>query len=73
MKPDASNHNPGHEYLRSLIARAGLSQAQAAQLIGIDERGMRYRLTDPASGKRHKLASYSEQYALESLADKGAE
>ena len=63
MKPDAANHNPSPEYLRSLLARAGLTQRGAARLLDIRERQMRRYLAGDAE------APYCVQYALEGLAD----
>ncbi|WP_234909669.1 hypothetical protein [Xanthomonas citri] len=56
MKPDASHHDPRPEYLRSRIQRAGLSQRQAADRIGISERLLRYYLVaenTQATAQRH--------------------
>ena len=63
MKPDASLHNPSLEYLRELLARAGLSQRGAARLLDVHERQMRRYLAGDAE------APYCVQYALEGLAD----
>jgi transcriptional regulator with XRE-family HTH domain len=63
MKPDARQHHPTPDYLRSLVERAGLSQREAARRIGIGPRSMRHYLT----GQR--VAPYSVQFALERLAD----
>lgn len=68
MTPDASKHNPSPEYLRALLAKAGLSQSEAARLIGIDPRTMRSYLSDAATVSRSSRAPYSVQFALESLA-----
>jgi len=67
MRPDASRHDPSPDYLRALIARAGLSQRAAARRIGISERMMRYYLAD-AGTPAHRPAPYTVQYALERLA-----
>lgn len=67
MKPDASKHDPRPEYLRALLERAGLSQRQAAQRIGISDRVMRYYVSDVQS-ETYRPAPYAVQYALESLA-----
>lgn len=67
MKPDARTHDPRPEYLRELIARAGISQREAARRLGISERVMRYYLADPAS-PAYRAAPYPIQYALEQLA-----
>ena len=63
MKPDATLHNPAPEYLRELLARAGLTQRGAARLLDIRERQMRRYLAGDAE------APYCVQYALEGLAD----
>lgn len=67
MKPDASRHDPRPEYLRALIADAGLSQRAAAHLLGIDQRTMRYYLAAEDSVRRAS-APYCVQYALEQIA-----
>lgn len=65
MKPSAAKHNPDPAYLRSVLDRAGLSQREAARLIGVSDRMMRYYLSlDPEAWKP---APYVVQYALESL------
>lgn len=61
MKPNAKNHNPSPDYLRELIATAGLSQREAARLIGVNERTMRAWLSG------HSTCPYSAQYCLEAL------
>lgn len=68
MKPDATNHDPAPDYLRSLIEAAGLSQREAAKRIGISERQMRYYLAEPGATARSAEAPYPVQYALEALA-----
>jgi len=66
MKPDARKHNPDPEYIRSLIRKAGLTQEQAGERIGVAARSMRYYLSlDPES---YRPAPYSVQYTLEQLA-----
>lgn len=67
MKPDSSNHNPAPRYLRGLLEQAGLTQRQAAQLLGISDRVMRYYLSDEASDS-YRAAPYPVQFALECLA-----
>lgn len=72
MRPDASLHDPAPDYLRSLIARSGLSQRGAARAIGVSERAIRQYL----AGRRRLadgrvlpvLAPYPVQFALEALA-----
>jgi len=67
MKPDSSAHNPAPRYLRGLLEQAGLTQRQAAQLLGISDRVMRYYLSDEASDS-YRAAPYPVQFALECLA-----
>lgn len=64
MTPNAANHNPAPEYLRGLVASAGLSQREAARRIGVSERMMRYYLAD---GEANREAPYVVQFALECL------
>ena len=68
MRPDSSRHNPDPRYLRGLLGQAGLTQRQAAQLLGISDRVMRYYLSDEAS-ETFRPAPYPVQFALECLAD----
>jgi transcriptional regulator with XRE-family HTH domain len=60
--PDASRHNDSPAYLRQLIESTRLSQAEVAQVIGVDARTLR----------RHLLGetriSYPVQFAVECLA-----
>lgn len=67
-KPDASHHNPDPRYLRGLLDAAGITQRQAAQLLGISDRVMRYYVSDEAS-ESYRAAPYTVQFALECLAD----
>lgn len=67
-RPDAALHNPDPAYLRQLLAQAGCSQLQAAAVIGISPRLMRYYLTDRAGD--HREAPYAVQFALECLIKK---
>lgn len=67
MRPDTRHHNPDPIYLRGLIERAGVSQRQAAALLGVSDRMMRYYLADEGS-EQHRTAPYLVQYALEGLA-----
>lgn len=67
MKPDVSSHNPDPRYLRGLLNKAGLSQRQAAQVLGISERMMRYYLAEESDPNR-RAAPYLVQFALEALA-----
>lgn len=65
MKPDAAKRNPDPDYLRGLIARTGLTQAQVADAIGLSPRQMRmYLSTNPAA---RQDAPYAVQFALEAL------
>lgn len=66
MIPDATKHDPSPEYLRALLARAGLSQREAARRIGVSERVMRYYLA-PTDSPGYRPAPYTVQYALEQL------
>ncbi|HBN54739.1 MAG TPA: hypothetical protein DD456_12155 [Stenotrophomonas sp.] len=72
MTPDASKHDPRPEYIRALLQQAGVSQRQAATLLGISERMMRYYLAGERPGPSGQavpcLAPYTVQYALEALA-----
>lgn len=68
MTPNAENYKRDPQYLREMIKRAGISQRQAARLIGIDERLMRAYLADP-SLKSAREAPYAVQFCLETLAD----
>nr|WP_104910495.1 hypothetical protein [Pseudomonas sp. LG1D9] len=66
MKPDSSNHNPSPTYLRDLLEQADVSQRQAANLLGVSDRMMRYYLADEGS-KQHRKAPYLVQFAIECL------
>ncbi len=68
MKPDPTTYNPSPEYLRALLASAGVSQSEAARLLRIDPRTMRSYLSDAAAVARSSRAPYAVQFALESLA-----
>lgn len=67
MKPDATEHDPRPEYLRWLIDKAGLSQREAALIIGIDERALRRYLAS-RDARYWQDAPYPVQYAIEQLA-----
>lgn len=67
MTPDVIYHNPDPQYLRKLLARAGLTQNQAADRLGIGHRTMRSYLST-ATDKSHQAAPYCVQFALEALA-----
>lgn len=65
-KPDATLHTANAEYMRSLVKACGMTQAQAAEAIGINERTMRnYLSQDPDT---FRPAPYTTQYTLEQLA-----
>lgn len=64
-RPDARRHRPEPDYLRELLARAGISQRAAARALDLDERSIRYY----ASGE--KEMPYTVQYCLEVLAAGG--
>lgn len=65
-KPDATLHKPDAAYMRGLVKASGLTQAEAAEAIGINQRTMRnYLSQDPDT---FRPAPYSVQYTLEQLA-----
>lgn len=65
-KPDATLHKSDAAYMRSLVKACGLTQAEAAEAIGISARAMRnYLSQDPDT---FRPAPYSVQYTLEQLA-----
>jgi hypothetical protein len=68
MKPDARLHNPDPLYLRQLLERAGLKQAEAASLLGVSPRTMRSYLSTAADPKSRQVVPYCVQYGLEALA-----
>jgi transcriptional regulator with XRE-family HTH domain len=59
-----------HQHLRSLIARLGMTQAEAARAIGISHRQMQSYLADPAEAKTAIRAPPYVVLALERLAEK---
>jgi hypothetical protein len=65
--PNAANHTPDPTYLRSLLDRAGVTQSQAAELLGVSPRMMRYYLAEEGS-TQHRAAPYLVQFGLECLA-----
>ncbi|MNC03809.1 hypothetical protein D3C76_1365350 [compost metagenome] len=69
MKPDASIYNPDPRYLRGLLETAGITQRQAAKLLGISDRVIRYYLSDESSDS-YRPAPYPVQYCLECLASR---
>lgn len=67
-KPDARRFaNPDPTRLRGLIEAAGLTQEQAAALVGVSARTMRRYLADPASTPLAQEAPYAVQFAVEHL------
>ena len=64
MKPDIKKLNNSPEYLRELVSKIGVSQNEAARMIGVSERSIRYYLA--ANGKQR--APYVVQFAPECLA-----
>lgn len=66
-KPDATRHKPSPVYLRELLAKAGISQRKAAELLGMSAAGLQNYIRDPADPK-YRPAPYVVQYALEALA-----
>lgn len=66
MTPDAFLYNPDPHYLRSLLKRGRLTQARAAQLLGIDLRIFCNYIC--ITGKIYQPAPYTVQFALECLA-----
>lgn len=67
-KPDASTHNPSPHYLRGVLDQAGISQREAATMLGLSDRVIRYYLSDTTSPS-HRPAPYVVQFAIECLAD----
>jgi transcriptional regulator with XRE-family HTH domain len=67
MKIDASNLKD-HEYLRELIKRTGLTQAEVAKRIGVDLRTIQRWVAEPSlpTSRKH---TYPVQYIIECLAD----
>jgi transcriptional regulator with XRE-family HTH domain len=59
-------HNPDPEYLKKVIARAGISQREAARRIGVSERVMRQYLAFRDSSTALE-APYPVQFTLENL------
>jgi predicted transcriptional regulator len=66
MKPHVSHHNPDPDYLRELLARANVTQQEAAAAIGVSPRAMRSYLSQTKASR--KEAPYVVQFALEALA-----
>jgi len=67
-QPDIANHNPAPSYLRSLIARIGLSQRAIARRLGIDETLLRRYITRPENAS-YRRCPYLVQFALEVWSD----
>ena len=67
MRPDVAKHNPDPEYIRSLLKRAGLTQQQAADRLGISRLSvLLYVSRNPA---KWTPVPYPVQFALEVLAE----
>lgn len=67
MKPDATAYNPDPDYLRSLIAKTGLTQNEIADRVGVSHRTMRRYITF-ANSENYQKAPYAVQFAIECLA-----
>lgn len=65
VKPDATKHKPDPAYVRKLLNRAGLSQREAARVIGVTDRAMRFWCSDDPKAPS---IPYTAQFALECLA-----
>ncbi|RDI99553.1 hypothetical protein DVT68_01485 [Dyella solisilvae] len=63
--PDTRKHQPDPVYLRPIFDRTGLTQAQAANAIGVTSCTIR---SDRASGDPSRPAPHLVKYALEQLA-----
>lgn len=63
LKVDPALHNPAPDYLKALLAKAGISIRLSARLLAVNPRSMRNYLSgrDPIP--------YSVQFALEYLAE----
>lgn len=71
MTPNADNHDPRPETVRTLVERIGKSQFWIATTIGISERRLRYLIAGSreVDGKTTDVEmTYPEQFALECLA-----
>ena len=62
MKPDCNLQNSNPTYIRQLLIGAELNQRQAARILGIPPRMMRYYVTD--NGPE---CPYAVQFCLECL------
>lgn len=67
MTPDSSKYNPDPAYLKSLIAKAGISQREAARRLGVNERLFRMYIADRSS-KSAQNCTYAVQFCLEVMA-----
>lgn len=65
MKFDIRHHNPDPAHIKSIIAGKGLSNAQAARLIGVSTRTV--DAWTSANDVNHRKCSYAHQWALESI------
>ena len=63
--PNAERYTPDPQYLRNLIAKVGITQAEAARRLGVSPRMMRYYLSNQ-SGEAYDCP-YTVQYCLEAL------
>lgn len=67
LRPNALTHaNPDPARLRELIAAAGLTQEEAATLVGVSARTMRRYLADPST-PTYQACPYAVQFYLERL------
>lgn len=66
-EPNTADHDPRPAYLRAMIAALGMTQIEAAQLLGVSPRMMREYLADEDAANR-TAAPYLVQYALECTA-----
>ena len=71
--PDSTFHNPDPSYIRKLVYKSILidkatSQANVANIIGIDPRTLRYYMQVQGRKEGTPEAPYTVQYALEQLA-----
>lgn len=69
-QPNPATYNPDPDYLKGLIDASGLKQKEAAELIDLSPRMLRYYLGEAGTSKHHDCP-YLVQFALECLADPG--
>ena len=69
-KPNIKNYNPDPNYIRGLILESGLSQRKVAEILGINERTIRYYCSQESNRTE---CPYPVQYCIEALADKSLE